>query len=122
MEAIQRAVAPTLQVKIPMASASASTPDPSVGEECLQADLDTAVGVDASSLDLKAARIMTEAVMATWEVYQLWEILSTALRMPGYSEKPITQERSSHACLIIEILASIQNSSLIYLRAVDVWG
>jgi hypothetical protein len=37
-------------------------------------------------------------------------------------EKPVTQKRSSHACLIIEILASIQNSSFIDLRVVDVWG
>jgi hypothetical protein len=51
---IQRAAAPALQVEIPTASASVSTPDPSVGE-CLQAYLDTAVGLDASRLDPKAA-------------------------------------------------------------------
>jgi hypothetical protein len=49
-----------------MALASASTPDLSVGEECLQADLDTAVGADASSLDPKAARILPEVVADTW--------------------------------------------------------
>jgi hypothetical protein len=63
---IQRVAAPVLQVEIPMALASASTPDPSVGEECLQADLDTAVGADASSLDPKAARILPEVVADTW--------------------------------------------------------
>jgi hypothetical protein len=70
-EAIQRVVAPALQVEIPMAAMLASSPDPSVGEEVLQADLDTTVGVDASSLDPKVARIMSEAVAATWEVHWL---------------------------------------------------
>jgi hypothetical protein len=104
-KAIQRAVASSLRVKIPTASMLASTPDPSVGEECLQADLDTTVGADISSLDLKAARILPEAVAATWEVHRLREILPTTSRVPCYSEKPVTQKRSSHACLIIEILA-----------------
>jgi hypothetical protein len=36
---------------------------------------------------------MPEVVAAMWEVYRLWEILPTALRMPGYSEKPITQKK-----------------------------
>jgi hypothetical protein len=92
--AIQRAAPPALQVEIPMASALAlvlaSTPDPSVGQECLQADLDTVVGADASSLDPKVARIMSEAVVATWEVHRLWEILSTTSRVLGYSEKHVT--------------------------------
>jgi hypothetical protein len=70
-EEIQRVVAPALQVEIPMAAMLASSPDPSVGEEVLQADLDTAVGVDASSLDPKVARILSEAVAATWEVHRL---------------------------------------------------
>jgi hypothetical protein len=39
--------------------------------------------------------------------------MSTVARVPGYSEKPVTQKRSGHACLVIEILASIQNSSFI---------
>jgi hypothetical protein len=77
-EAIQRAAASALQVEIPTVSASARTSDPSVGEECLQADLDTAVGADASSLDLKVARILPEAVAAMWEVHWLWEILPNA--------------------------------------------
>jgi hypothetical protein len=68
----------------------ASSPDPSMGKEGLQADLDTAVGANASSLNPKAARILPKAVAATWEVHQLWEILSTTLRVPDYSEKPIT--------------------------------
>jgi hypothetical protein len=71
-------------------SASASTPDPSMGEEGLQADLDTTVGADSSSLDLKAVTILSEAVVATWEVHRLREILPTASRVPGYSEKPVT--------------------------------
>jgi hypothetical protein len=52
MEVIQRAAAPALQVELPTASAMASTPDPSMGEECQRADLDTAVEEDARSLDL----------------------------------------------------------------------
>jgi hypothetical protein len=90
MEAIQRAAVPTLQVEIPTAAVVASSPDPSMGEEGLQADLDTAIGANASSLNPKAARILSEAVAATWEVHRLWEILSTASRVPDYSEKPIT--------------------------------
>jgi hypothetical protein len=42
---------PALQVELPMASATTSTPDPSVGEEWQKADLDTAVGEDARNLD-----------------------------------------------------------------------
>jgi hypothetical protein len=49
-----------------------------MGEEGLQADLDTTVGADASSLDLKAARILLEEVAATWELHRLWEILPIA--------------------------------------------
>jgi hypothetical protein len=71
MEVIRRVTAPTLQVEMSTVSALTSTPDPSVGEECFQADLDTAVGADASSLDLKAARIVLEALAATWEVHQV---------------------------------------------------
>jgi hypothetical protein len=77
---------------VPTTTALASSPDLSVGEEGLQADLDTAVEADASSLDSKAARILPEAVAATWEVHRLREILSTASRIPGYSEKPVTQK------------------------------
>jgi hypothetical protein len=80
-EAIQRAVAPALQVEIPMTTMADSSPDPSVGEEGLQADLDTAVGVDASSLDLKAAIILPGAVAATWEEHRLREILPIASRV-----------------------------------------
>jgi hypothetical protein len=72
-----------------MASASSNTLDPSVVVECLQSNLDTVVGVDVSSLDPKVARILPEAMAATWEVHRLQEILLTASRMPGYSEKPI---------------------------------
>jgi hypothetical protein len=44
--------APALQVELPTASVIASNPDPSVGEECQKADLDTAMGEDAKSLDI----------------------------------------------------------------------
>jgi hypothetical protein len=43
-EAIQRVTMPALQVELPTASATASTPDPSVGEECQKVDLDMAMG------------------------------------------------------------------------------
>jgi hypothetical protein len=77
-----------------------------VGEAGLLAVLDTAAQADAKSLDPKAAKILSKAVAATWEVHRVWEILqSTATGVPGYYEKPVTQNRSSHACLIIEILA-----------------
>jgi hypothetical protein len=89
MEAIQMVMVPALQVEIPTASVTASTDDPYVGEECLQADLDVGAGEDAS-------RVEPKAVMATSEVHRLREILPTASRVPGYSEKPIIQKRSSH--------------------------
>jgi hypothetical protein len=77
-----------------------------VGEAGLLAVLDTAAQADAKSLDPKAAKILSKAVAATWEVHRVREILqSTAAGVPGYYEKPVTQNRSSHACLIIEILA-----------------
>jgi hypothetical protein len=91
-KAIQRAAAPTLQVEIPSVVASTSSLDPSVEEEGLQLDLDMTVEADASSLVLKAARILPEAVVAMWEVHRLWEILPTTSRVPGYSEQPITQK------------------------------
>jgi hypothetical protein len=72
-----------------------SNPDPSLGEECRKADLDMHVGKDARSLDLKATRILPEVVAATWKVHQLWEILPMTSRVPGYSENPVTQQRSS---------------------------
>jgi hypothetical protein len=76
-----------------------------VGEGGLQAVLDTTAWADAKSLDPKAARIMLKAVAATWEVHQVREILlSTAARVPSYCEKPVIENRSSHTCLIIEIL------------------
>jgi hypothetical protein len=50
-EVIQRAAAPALQVELPTPSAMTSTSGPSVGEECRKADLDTAVGDDARSLE-----------------------------------------------------------------------
>jgi hypothetical protein len=77
-------------VEISMASASASTLDLSVGEEGLQADLDKTIGVDASSLDPKVARILPEAVAARWEVHQLREILPIASRVHVCSQKPVT--------------------------------
>jgi hypothetical protein len=89
-EVIQRAVTPALQVEIPMMTAAASSPDPSVGEEGLQADLDIVVGADVSSMYPKAARILPEPVTTTWEVHCLQEILFTASRMPCYFEKHVT--------------------------------
>jgi hypothetical protein len=56
-------------VEIPMTAVADSTPDPSMGQECLQTNLDTAVGADASILDLKATRILSGVVAATWEVH-----------------------------------------------------
>jgi hypothetical protein len=85
-ETIKRAVVLTLKVEILTASASASIPDPSMGKECLQSDLDTAVGADASSLDPKVAKIMSKAVLATWEMHRLQEILHTSSRVPSYSQ------------------------------------
>jgi hypothetical protein len=58
-------------VEIPTASSIASTLDPSVGEECLQADLDMGVAEDARRLDPKVAKILPEAVAAMWQVHQL---------------------------------------------------
>jgi hypothetical protein len=105
-EARQRVAAHALLVEIPTAAAAASSPDPSVGEGGLQADLHMAVGADARSLDPKATRILPEVVAAIWEILRLWEILlPTVARVLGYFEKPVTQKRSSRACLIIEILA-----------------
>jgi hypothetical protein len=75
-----------------------------VEEESLQADLDMTVGVDTSSLDPKAVRILLDVMLVTREVHQLRKIMPTALRVLVYSEKPVTQKRSSHACLIIKIL------------------
>jgi hypothetical protein len=44
----------------------ASTPNLSMGEECQNANLDTAMGEDARSLNLLAARLLPEVVAATW--------------------------------------------------------
>jgi hypothetical protein len=81
--------APALQVEIPTTVAAASSSDPSVGEEGLQADLNMTVGAGASSLDPKVARILLGAVATTREVHQLQEILPTSSRVSGYSEKPV---------------------------------
>jgi hypothetical protein len=48
MAVIQRAATPALQVEIPTALVTASTPDSSVGE-CRKANLDTGVGADAEA-------------------------------------------------------------------------
>jgi hypothetical protein len=55
MEAIQRAVVPTLQVEIPKAMVASS----------LQSNMDTTVGADTRSLDPKMTKILPEAVAAT---------------------------------------------------------
>jgi hypothetical protein len=54
-----------LLVEIPTTATVTSSPGLSVGEGGLQANLDTAVGADARSLDPKAARNLSEAVAAT---------------------------------------------------------
>jgi hypothetical protein len=77
----------------------------------------------ARSLDQKAVRILSEEVTTTWEVHWLLEILlSTVAQVLSYFEKSVTQKRLIHVCLIIEILAWIQNSSFIDLWTIDVWG
>jgi hypothetical protein len=84
MEVFQRALVP------------ASNPNPSVGEECRKADLDTTMGEGARRLDLNAARILSEVVAATWKVHQLRDILPMTSWEPGYSKNHVTQQRSSH--------------------------
>jgi hypothetical protein len=96
-EAFQRAPAPTLQVELPTASAMTSNLDPTVGEECRKVDLDTVVWEGTRSLDLKAVGIQAEVVAATWKVHWLREIHNMISWVPGYSENPVTQQRSSHA-------------------------
>jgi hypothetical protein len=87
-ETSQRVAVHALLMEIP--AAAASSPDPSVGDGGLEADLDMAVGVDARSLDSKASIILLKEVAATWEVHRLWEILlSIAARVLGYSENPV---------------------------------
>jgi hypothetical protein len=54
------------------------------------------MGEGARSMNLKVARILPEAVVATWKVHRLWEILRTTSWESGYSENPVTQQRSSH--------------------------
>jgi hypothetical protein len=85
-----------LYVELPTAWAMASTLDPSMGEECRKAHLDTAVEENARSMDLQVARILLEVVAAMWEVHRLWEILPTTSRVAGYSKKFVTQKRLSH--------------------------
>jgi hypothetical protein len=78
-----------LQVKIPMVAAMTSS---------LPSDLDRAVGVNARSVDPKTARILLEAVVTTWEVHRLWDILPTTSRVTGYSEKHVTQ-KNMESCM-----------------------
>jgi hypothetical protein len=95
-EAFQRAATPSLQVELPMAMATASNPDLAVEEECRKTDIDTAVGEGTRRMDLKAAKILLEAVATTWKVHRLREILPTTSWVPDYYENPVTQQRSSH--------------------------
>jgi hypothetical protein len=95
-EAFQRAAMPALQVELSMALARTNNPGPAVGKECRKTYLDIAVGEGAISLDLKAARSLSEAMVAMWKVHQLQEILPMTSWVPGYSENPVTQQRSSH--------------------------
>jgi hypothetical protein len=89
-------VVTALQVELPTASTSASNPDLAMVKVCRKANLDMDVGEGARSLHLKVTRIMPELVMATWEVHRPREILRTTSWVPGYSENPVTQQRSSH--------------------------
>jgi hypothetical protein len=93
-EAIQRAVVPAFQVEIPMMAVvpalQVEIPTAVATASSLHSNLDTAVGVDARSLDPRAARILLEAVVAMWEVHRLQVILPTKSRVPGYSKKPVT--------------------------------
>jgi hypothetical protein len=66
------------------------------GGECQKADLDTAVGEDARSMNLKTIRILLEVVTTTWEVHRLREILPMTSRVSSYSENPIIEKRSRH--------------------------
>jgi hypothetical protein len=68
---------PALQVELLTVSATANNPDLAVGDEYRMANVDTTVGEGAKSLDLKADRSLPEAVVATWKVHQLREILPT---------------------------------------------
>jgi hypothetical protein len=56
-------------------SLTTSNPNPAVEEEYWKADLDIVVGEGGRSLDLKAARILSEVVVAMWKVHRLREIL-----------------------------------------------
>jgi hypothetical protein len=78
-----------LQVKIPMVAVMTSS---------LPSDLDRAVGVNARSVDPKTTRILLEAVVTTWEVHRLWDILPTTSRVTGYSEKSVTQ-KNMESCM-----------------------
>jgi hypothetical protein len=78
-------------VELATASATASNPDPVVGEDCWKTDLDTAMGEGAKSLDRVAAKSLPTVVVATWKVQRLWEILPTTSWVPDYSENPIAQ-------------------------------
>jgi hypothetical protein len=48
---------------------------------------------------------MSEVVATMWEVHRLRDILPTTSRVPGYSEKHVTQKKKIESCLIIEILS-----------------
>jgi hypothetical protein len=74
-KAFQRAATLSLQVELPTTSVMTSNPNLGVGKECRNTDLDTAAGGDARRLDLLVARSRSEAVVTTWKVHRLWEIL-----------------------------------------------
>jgi hypothetical protein len=67
-----------------------------VGEECWKTDLEA---VGARSLHLVEARILLVAVVATWNVSHLLEILPTISRVSGYSKNIVIGKIDS--CLII---------------------
>jgi hypothetical protein len=90
MEAFQRAVAPALQAELPTMLAMTSNPNPSMGEECRKADLDTTMWEGVRNMDLKASRILSEEVVISWKVHWLWEILPMTSRVPTYFENRVT--------------------------------
>jgi hypothetical protein len=72
-------------VEVPIVSASVVTSnlDPTMWEECYKTDLEM-VGI--RSLHFVAAKIQMEAVVATWKVAWLLEILPMASRVLDYSK------------------------------------
>jgi hypothetical protein len=54
------------------------------------------MGEGAKSLDLLAARSLSEAVVAMRKVHRMQEILPMTSWLPCYSKNHVTKHRSSH--------------------------